>query len=160
MNDLPSEDWINQWPEYANTNHKKATIQDPYSSQKDKKLFTDGWFVPTMPDLNQRNPYMATYLIQNTLWWIETSGISGIRMDTYPYPNKEFMTDWTCAVMTEYPNFSVVGEEWTTNVPTVSYWQQGKVNHDGYTSCLPSLMDFPLQSAFAQALNNIHSLEC
>lgn len=153
MQDLPSEDWINQWPEYTETNHKKTVILDPYASKIDYKQFFDGWFVPSMPDLNQRNESMAKYLIQNTLWWIEYSGISGIRMDTYPYPDMYFMSDWTKAVMEEYPNFNIVGEEWVTRPTIVSYWQKGKKNQNGYTSYLKSLMDFPLQNALVTSLN-------
>ncbi|MDE3742940.1 glycoside hydrolase family 13 protein [Maribacter polysaccharolyticus] len=153
MQDLPSEDWINQWPEYTETNHKKTVILDPYASKIDYKQFFDGWFVPSMPDLNQRNGSMAKYLIQNTLWWIEYSGISGIRMDTYPYPDMYFMSDWTKAVMDEYPNFNIVGEEWVTRPTIVSYWQKGKKNHNGYDSYLKSLMDFPLQNALVTSLN-------
>ena len=153
MQDLPSEDWINQWPEYTETNHKKTVILDPYASKIDYKQFFDGWFVPSMPDLNQRNESMAKYLIQNTLWWIEYSGISGIRMDTYPYPDMYFMSDWTKAVMDEYPNFNIVGEEWVTRPTIVSYWQKGKKNQNGYTSYLKSLMDFPLQNALVTSLN-------
>ncbi len=152
MKDLPSEDWINQWPAYTGTNHTRTVTIDPYASEYDKKRFFDGWFVPTMPDMNQRNPYMARYLIQNTLWWIEYAGISGIRMDTYPYPDMYFMSDWTVAVMKEYPNFNIVGEEWSLLPSVVSYWQKGKQNANGYTSELKSVMDFPLQDATRMAL--------
>ncbi len=152
MDDLPANDWINFDGEYVNTNHRRTTQHDSYASGWDKKHFADGWFVRTMPDLNQRNPLLAKYLIQNTIWWIEYAGIDGIRMDTYPYPDKYFMADWTCAVMDEYPNFNIVGEEWSENPVTVAYWQRGKDNPDGYTSCLPGLMDFPLQGAMIRAL--------
>lgn len=151
--DPPTTDWINFGGEYVNTSHRRNTVQDIHASEYDKKHFSDGWFVSTMPDMNQRNPLMADYLITNTIWWIEFAGLDGIRMDTYPYPDKEFMTDWTCRVMQEYPDFNIVGEEWVTNPAIVSYWQAGKQNHDGYVSCLPSLMDFPIQHALAEALN-------
>ena len=153
MEDLPMEDWINQWDEMTFTNHKKTLIQDPYAAQIDRKIFIDGWFVITMPDLNQRNELMATYLIQNAIWWIEYLGLAGIRMDTYPYPGGEYMTQWTRRIMEEYPNFNVVGEEWFGDPAIVSYWQKGKVNPDGYTSELKSLMDFPVQQAVVKALN-------
>jgi glycosidase len=118
---------------------------DPYSSDLDRREMVEGWFVPTMPDLNQRNKYMSTYLIQNSIWWIEYANLYGIRQDTYSYPFKAFMTDWTCAIMDEYPNFNLVGEEWVEDDPAlISYWQRNKENVDGYTSCLPSAMDFPL----------------
>ncbi|NJB37682.1 glycoside hydrolase family 13 protein [Croceivirga sp. JEA036] len=157
MKDLPSDDWINQWDTYTQTNHKKTVVLDPYATKKDTKEFFDGWFVPTMPDLNQRNATMANYLIQNTLWWIEYSGIAGIRMDTYPYPDMYFMRDWTAAVMAEYPNFNIVGEEWVLRPTIVSYWQKGKENANGYTSELKSVMDFPIQHALVNSLNDTNS---
>ena len=152
MKDLPTNDWINNGGKYTQTNHKRTTLRDPYASDYDKKGFTDGWFVETMPDLNQRNPLMATYLIQNTIWWIEYLNLAGIRMDTYPYSDMHFMTDWTCAVMEEYPNFNICGEEWITDPATLAYWQKGKNNPDGYTSCLPGLLDFPIQDALTKGL--------
>ena len=152
MKDLPAHDWLNFQDSLVITNHKKSVIQDPYVADSDYRGFVDGWFVSTMPDLNQRNPHMAAYLIQNSIWWIEYLGLAGIRMDTYPYPDKDFMADWTCVVMDEYPNFNVVGEEWVGNPNLVAFWQRGKQNPNGYTSCLPSLMDFPLQEAMRDGL--------
>jgi len=105
-----------------------------------------------MPDLNQKNPLVATYLIQNSIWWIEYLGLAGVRVDTYPYPDMYFMAEWTKQVMTEYPNFNIVGEEWSNNPAVVSYWQRGKTNHNGYISWLPSLMDFPIQESLEKAL--------
>ncbi|MFC7002336.1 cyclomaltodextrinase C-terminal domain-containing protein [Pseudobowmanella zhangzhouensis] len=105
-----------------------------------------------MPDLNQRNPLLATYLIQNSIWWIETAKLSGIRLDTYSYPDSAFLSEYTRRVMQEYPNFSMVGEEWSTNPAIVSYWQRGTKRHDGYQSALSSLMDFPLQDAVVKGL--------
>ncbi|MCB0519880.1 MAG: glycoside hydrolase family 13 protein [Lewinellaceae bacterium] len=160
MKDPPMDDWINFPDKYQETNHRKSVIQDPHASQLDHKIFTDGWFVPTMPDLNQRNPLMATYLTQNSIWWVEYLGLAGIRMDTYPYPDMDYMADWTKALMTEYPNFNIVGEEWHENPAIVSYWQKGKVNTNGYTSDLKSLMDFPLQAALSRALNNPDPNRC
>ncbi len=157
MDDKPTSDWINEWSEYTGTNHRKVTIQDPYASQHDLKIFTDGWFVPTMPDLNQRNPLMANYLTQNAIWWIEYLGLAGIRMDTYPYPDMDYMTEWTARVAEEYPDFNVVGEEWFGDPAIVSYWQEGKTNPNGYTSSLKSLMDFPVQETMVKALTSEES---
>lgn len=157
MEDSPTDDWINHWPEYTETSHRKTVIQDPYASDLDKKVFTDGWFVKTMPDLNQRNELMATYLIQNSIWWVEYLGLAGIRMDTYPYPDMDFMTDWTKAMMVEYPDLNIVGEEWNGRPAIVAYWQKGKINPNGYTSDLRSLMDFPVQQALVNALNHEES---
>lgn len=152
MKSLPTEDWLNSAHEYAETNHARTTIHDSYASDFDRKVFTDGWFVKTMPDLNQRNPFLAQYLIQNTLWWIEYAGLSGLRADTYSYPDKEFLSEWSRRVMEEYPHFSIVGEEWSGNPAVVAYWQRGKKNHDGYVSYTPSMMDFPLREALLEGL--------
>ena len=154
MNDLPDTDWINFDNKFVNTTHQRAVIQDVHVSEYDKKMFTDGWFVETMPDLNQKNKLLATYLIQNAIWWIEYADIDGIRMDTYPYPDKDFMSDWTCAVMAEYPGFNIVGEEWSENPAIIAHWLKGKVNSNGYSSCLPGAMDFPIQGALRKSLTN------
>jgi len=153
MDDLPTDDWLNSTKEYVQTNHKKSVVQDPYGSQIDRQTFVDGWFVRTMPDLNQRNELLGTYLTQNSIWWIEYADLAGIRMDTYPYPDMNYMTEWTKAVMEEYPHFNVVGEEWNGNPAIVSYWQKGKQNPNGYTSELKSLMDFPVQENLVKALS-------
>lgn len=158
MQDLPFEDWIHDQEAFLEgeqpeiTNHRRTTNQDPYASEADSRLMEEGWFVSAMPDLNQDNPYLANYLIQNSLWWIETLGLGGIRQDTYPYPDKEFMARWAGRIMQEYPNFSIVGEEWSYNPLLVGYWQQGARNKDGYESHLTSGMDFPIQSAIVQGL--------
>jgi glycosidase len=154
MNDLPDTDWINFDNKFVNTTHQRAVIQDVHVSEYDKKMFTDGWFVETMPDLNQKNKLLSTYLIQNAIWWIEYADIDGIRMDTYPYPDKDFMSDWTCAVMAEYSGFNIVGEEWSENPAIVAHWLKGKVNPNGYSSCLPGAMDFPIQGALRKSLTN------
>ncbi len=154
MNDIPMPDWINNYPDYTITNHRRTVNQDPYASASDNEGMVDGWFVPTMPDLNQRNPFMAKYLIQNSIWWIEYAGLEGIRQDTWPYPDKYMMAEWTKQVLKEYPNFNIVGEEWSLNSAIVSYWQKGKMNTDGYQCFLPSLMDFPLQNSVSQGLKN------
>jgi len=150
--DLPAKDWINFPDQYVESNHEHITVQDPYASEYDKIRFSDGWFVPTMPDLSQRNPLLADYLTQNALWWIEYLGLAGIRMDTYAYADKHFISEWSRRIMTEYPDFNIVGEESNRNPTVVSYWQRGKKNPDGYVSFLPSLLDFPLQRALADAL--------
>ena len=152
MDDLPTDDWLNFQESRQITNHEHISEQDPYASNYDKNLYSDGWFVDTMPDLNQRNPLLADYLTQNALWWIEYLGLAGIRMDTYPYPDKHYMSEWTRRLMVEYPGFNMVGEEWTDNPAAMAYWQTGKVNQDGYVSYLPSLMDFPLQNALRWGL--------
>lgn len=152
MKDLPSKEWINSSDTIVFTNHKKTVLQDPYVSPSDYKEMVDGWFTKLMPDLNQRNQLLATYLIQNSIWWVEYAGLSGIRVDTYPYSDRGFLRDMTCRILDEYPNLNIVGEEWNENPAIVSFWQKGKVNANGYTSCLPGLMDFPLQSSFNKGL--------
>ena len=165
MKDLPFKDWVNLQENYEknidhwnndvtiNSNHRRTTNQDIYASEVDSDNNSQGWFVSTMPDLNQQNRYMAKYLIQNSIWWIETAQLNGIRQDTYPYPDKDFMSDWAGAIMTEYPNFSIVGEEWSYNPLLIGYWQDGANNKDGYDSNLKSTMDFAMQANVVNALN-------
>lgn len=153
MKDLPSDDWINFGGEFVRTNHRRSVVHDPYAPEGDKKLFSDGWFVKAMPDLNQRNPLMAQYLIQNSIWWIEYAHLQGIRHDTHSYPDKDFMADWSCAIMAEYPKLNIVGEEWSPNQNFVAYYQRGNNNEDGYQSCMPSMMDFPMQISLAPGLS-------
>lgn len=153
MKDPPTHDWINyQDKPLLETNHQKTLHPDPYAAPEDLAILEDGWFVQTMPDLNVRQPFLANYLIQNSLWWIEYAGLAGIRMDTYLYPESHFMSDWTKRVMTEYPHFTITGEVWFHQPPFVAYWQRGKQNADGYVSYLPSLFDFPLNDAMIKAL--------
>ncbi|GAA3614734.1 glycoside hydrolase family 13 protein [Flavivirga amylovorans] len=169
MKDLPFKDWVNYQEVYEanrgswtnkttiSSNHKRTTNQDLYASKKDKEAMGNGWFVSGMPDLNQRNPFMARYIIQNSIWWIETVGLGGIRQDTYPYPDKDFMSDWAGTIMNEYPNFSIVGEEWSFNPLLIGYWQDGANNKDGYDSNLKSPMDFAMQGLIIEALNENES---
>ena len=154
MNDLPSKDWINFEGEFIQTNHIHEAVHDPYLTKSQKDLFTNGWFVETMPDLNQDNEFLSTYLIQVSIWWIEFADLSGYRIDTYPYVNKNFLSQWSKRISEEYPNFNYVGEEWTSNVTMVSYWQKGSKTYDDYDSFIPSMMDFPLQSALNKAIQS------
>ncbi len=152
MNDLPFKNWINYPDVYQPTNHRRTVNEDMYASEFDKDLMARGWFDTTMPDMNGQNPFMANYLIQNNIWWIETLQLGGLRQDTYCYSDKTFSKNWSCRIMNEYPNFSMVGEEWSLNPLIASYWQEGKQTHDGYKSCLGSTMDFPLQTALVNGL--------
>jgi glycosidase len=147
MQDVPAKDWFSNSNTFAPTSHIREAMQDPHAAQADRENFTQGWFVETMPDLNQRNPLMATYLIQNTLWWVEYAGLSGLRIDTYGYSDHAFLTEWSRRVTEEYPNLGIVGEEWSGSPVTVSYWQRGRKPANGYVSYLPTLFDFPLQEA-------------
>jgi neopullulanase len=152
MKDLPFKNWINYPDSMQNTNHRRTVNQDPYASQYDSKLMVKGWFVRSMPDVNHDNPFLANYIIQNNIWWIEKLMLKGIRQDTYPYSQKKFLEQWSCRIMNEYPQFGLVGEEWTTNPLIVAYWQKGKLNSTGYKGCMGSTMDFPMQAAMVQAL--------
>ena len=148
VKDMPSKDWFNtpEWMTegdnyYLQTSYKLTPVLDPYASKVDKRETVDGWFVRSMPDLNQKNPHVMTYLIQNSEWWIETVGIDGIRMDTYPYADRKAMSQWMKILNEEYPNFNTVGETWVTEPAYTAAWQKdsklSKVN-----SYLKTVMDF------------------
>lgn len=154
MQDLPSRDWINHNGQYSPTNHRREALHDPHGVEEDARGFDQGWFVKTMPDLNQRNPFLAQYLIQHAIWWVEFAELSGIRVDTYPYSDKAFLSQWTKRLMLEYPNLTITGEEWTTNPAMLAYWQRGSQRYDDYQSYLPSVIDFPLQQALVNALKS------
>ena len=154
MKDLPSSDWVNNKGIFKRSSHAHEVIYDPYVTKSQIREMTDGWFVKTMPDLNQRNSFLATYLIQNSIWWIEYADLSGIRVDTYPYADKEFLSEWSGRIISEYPNFNFVGEEWNMNSSMIAYWQSGSQNNDGYISSIPSMMDFPLQNALVRSLKD------
>ena len=154
MDDPPTADWFHDQDTYGQTNYRGSAAMDPYASEHDRDKLVNGWFVPSMPDLNQDNDLLATYLIQNTLWWIEYSGIDGIRMDTYLYADQEYMAQWTTRVLEEYPDFNIVGESWVHKVPHEAYWQDNFQGHPNeYDSNLPSVTDFPLTFALRDAFN-------
>ena len=157
MADLPEKDWLNFQNKYTETSHRRTVVQDPYAAPADKELFVSGWFVPSMPDLNQRNPHMAKYLIQNTIWWIEYAGLSGVREDTYGYADADFLSLWGKTIMEEYPNFSMVGEEWSSNPAVVAHWQKGKQNPSGHIPYMNSMMDFHIHDTLKIALNEEES---
>ena len=170
VSDLPSKDWLNvsAWLKghdkrdkngevhtakgYLQTSYKLTPVMDPYASEVDKRETVDGWFVPTMPDLNHRNPHVMNYLIQNSIWWIETAGIDGIRMDTYPYADAAGMARWMKRLDDEYPNFNVVGETWVTEPAYTASWQKNSrlTEHNSY---LKTVMDFSFFDKLAKAKN-------
>ena len=164
--DMPSKDWFNtpEWltepktedhqpmdnSSFLQTSYKLTPVKDPYASQIDLHETVDGWFVPTMPDLNQRNPHVMTYLIQNSIWWIETIGIDGIRMDTYPYADAKGMARWMKELDEEYPNFNTVGETWVTEPAYTAAWQKdSKLSEEN--SYLKTVMDFSFFDKLSQA---------
>ena len=158
VKDLPSRDWLNvpEWlsgkeedkAKYLQTSYKLTPVLDPYAAEVDKRETVDGWFVPSMPDLNQRNPHVIKYLIQNSVWWIETVGIDGIRMDTYPYADREAMALWMKTLEREYPNFNTVGETWVTEPAYTAAWQKDS-KLSSINSYLKTVMDF----AFYERVN-------
>ena len=173
--DMPTKDWLNlpNWLEeskgssnpegthFQQTSYKLTPVLDPYASKTDLRETTEGWFVPTMPDLNQRNPHLMRYLIQNSFWWIETVGIDGIRMDTYPYAYADAMAQWMKELDAEYPNFNTVGETWVTEPAYTAAWQKGfALSADGSdpklkvsNSYLKTVMDFSFFDKINQAKN-------
>jgi neopullulanase len=143
MNDLPSKDWINNDGVFLQTNHATVTAMDIHAAPTEKRNFLDGWFTRGMPDLNQRNHHLATYLIQNSIWWIEEMRIDGIRQDTYSYMDYDFLARWCKAVQDEYPAFNIVGETWY-NKSTSSAWWQANSKLSSKNSHLKTAMDFSL----------------
>jgi len=152
VNDLPSNDWVNSDKDF-HTTYRGSVLADPHSSNVDVFRFSAGWFVSTMPDLNQRNPLVATYFIQNTIWWIEYAGINGIRIDTYPYPYQDFMSALCQRVSEEYPDITLLGETWLQKISLVSYFQQNSPVNSDFNSHLHTVTDFPLFYAVKDAFN-------
>lgn len=155
MKDLPTNDWIHQFENFTQTNHKRSTISDTNASKIDTDICLDGWFVSSMPDLNQKNPLVLNYLKQNAIWWIEYADLDGLRVDTYNYADPEGVTAWTKSITDEYPNFNIVGEIWMHNQAQMAYWQKdSKVGAiQNFNSQLPSVMDFTLHDAIGTIFN-------
>jgi len=151
--DKPSKDWFNYRSNYVQTSFKTASVMDIHASAFEKKIATDGWFTSVMPDFNQRNRHVARYLIQSSIWWIEYAGINGIRQDTHPYADFDFMSQWCKEVLDEYPYFNIVGETWLNSNVLVSYWQKDSKLAAPQNSNLPTVMDFPLQALMNQAFD-------
>lgn len=151
--DLPFADWVHQWDEYTQSNWTFSTNMDFNASKSDLYQMESGWFDRSMADMNLDNPYLLRYFQQWAIWWIEYSDLDGFRVDTYPYNEKMPMSEWCKAVMTEYPNFNIVGEVWTSSIPQLAYWQGGNCNKDGFNSNLKSIMDFPLHDAMRSAMS-------
>nr|WP_239474293.1 glycoside hydrolase family 13 protein [Phocaeicola plebeius] len=151
--DKPSKDWFNYRSNYVQTSFKTASVMDIHASAYEKKIATDGWFTSVMPDFNQRNRHVARYLIQSSIWWIEYAGINGIRQDTHPYADFDFMSQWCKEVLDEYPYFNIVGETWLNSNVLVSYWQKDSRLAAPLNSNLPTVMDFPLQALMNQAFD-------
>ncbi|AZQ45168.1 alpha-amlyase [Nonlabens ponticola] len=165
MDDLPTQTWIHQFDDnkdrdfpvagYANSSYRQTTQLDPYASDRDETYAEKGWFVSSMPDLNQSEPLVLNYLIQNAIWWIEYAGLGGLRVDTYAYNEKEGIAKWTKAIMDEYPNFTIVGETWMHDQAQIAFWQKDSpvAAIQSYNTHLPSVMDFTLHDAVLTAFN-------
>ena len=154
MKDLPYEDWINQFPSFTNTNNCFTANYDTNASEYDRQLSNRGWFDHPMPDMNLENKDLLKYFQQWAIWWIEYADLDGLRVDTYPYIEKIPGSEWLAAIRNEYPGINIVGECWTRPAPAVAYWQSGVKNFDGFDSHLPTVMDFPVEEAIRQALEN------
>jgi glycosidase len=152
MKDLPDSNWIHHWPEFTRSNYRAGVVTDPYRSDYDKTKMQKGWFDTTMPDFDQNDPFVADYLIQNSIWWIEYAGLDAIRMDTYPYSDESFMRNWMKRIKLEYENFSVVGECWLNSPSALSYWLQNSPL-SSQSSQLTNVFDFPLCFAIQKAFN-------
>lgn len=151
--DRPQDDWFNFRSNYVQTSFKTASVMDIHASDYEKAIATDGWFTQVMPDLNQRNRHVARYLIQSSIWWIEYAGINGIRQDTHPYADYDFMSTWCKEVLEEYPHFNIVGETWLNSNVLVSYWQKDSKLAAPKNSNLPTVMDFPLTDLMSKAFD-------
>lgn len=153
IKDMPMKNWVNEWDEFTRSNYRGMTISSPNSAAADRKYMNKGWFDYTMADLNQKNPHVFKYLVQNSIWWIEFANLDGIRMDTYPYPDKDAMAEWAKIIKSEYPNFSIVAESWLHLPMHTAYWQEGAFTFDDYNSNVKSVTDFPLHYAVNAAFN-------
>lgn len=159
IRDLPSKDWIHYWANnetgFKRSNYRMTTQFDVNAATIDAIACMDGWFDTTMPDMNQKNPMVVNYMVQNAIWWIEFAGLDGLRVDTYSYNDKYGIAQWTKRIMEEYPNFNIVGEVWMHDQAQISYWQKdSKISAiEGYNSYLPSVMDFTLHDAILQAFD-------
>jgi len=153
--DLPTYEWVHQFPGYSQSNYRMATQFDTNAAAIDKRQCVDGWFVSSMPDLNQSNPLVLNYLTQNAIWWIEYADLDGFRVDTYSYNDKEGIAKWTKAITDEYPYFNIAGEVWMNDQAQMAYWQKdSKIGAiESYNSHLPTVMDFTGMDALAQAFN-------
>lgn len=153
MNDLPADTWIHKFDQFTRSNYRMSTVNDPYASEQDKMLNTKGWFDTSMPDMNLTHPLVLKYFKQFAIFWVEYADLDGLRVDTYPYNDVHAASEWTQAIMDEYPNLNIVGECWQHRPSEVAYWQAGTKNYDNYNSNLKSVMDFPLTDAFMVAFN-------
>jgi neopullulanase len=150
--DLPDSNWVHWFPQFTRTNYRAETLMDPYASKADQSIMTNGWFDKHMPDLNQQDPLLATYLIQNSIWWIEYAGIDAFRIDTYAYPDQEFMSKLDKALMREYPDFFIFGETWVQGSPIQAWFPQNTISSKPLDSYMHGVTDFQLYYAITKGL--------
>ncbi|MBI1267312.1 MAG: alpha-amylase [Cryomorphaceae bacterium] len=150
--DLPDSSWLNVWDDYTRTNYRAVALVDPYAAEYDKKQMTDGWFDRHMPDLNQRNPHLANYLIQHSIWWAGHYGIDSYRIDTYAYPDQLFMKELAERLHSEFPTLFLFGETWVHGTPVQAWFTESNGTLKSYNSDLESVTDFQLYYAINKAL--------
>ena len=151
--DPPAKDWVNQWPKFTRSNYNSQALNDPYRAEYDTKRYNEGWFDTSMPDVNQSNPLVAKYMIQNFIWWVEYTGLDGYRIDTYPYSDPKFLMNWGQALLDEYPKLGMFGEAWVGSTAQQAFFARNifaPVN--GFKSNLPGVLDFQSQGAIQDAL--------
>ena len=153
IKDMPSKDWVHQWPSFTKTTYKDQVIFDPYASQTDRKAMTDGWFDGHMPDMNQNNPFVRNYFTQSHIWWVEYSGLDGFRLDTYAYNDLGYMAEWAKAVTAEYPHLTYFGETWVHGLPNQAYFTEGNTINQNFDTGLQSVTDFQALWGINEALN-------
>ncbi len=155
MNDLPADDWINQWPAYQNTNHKEQALFDIHGSAKDKEVMESGWFVPHLPDLNLRNPLLATFLIQQAIWMTQTFQLDGWRVDTYKYCDPVFLNKLNDALEKEFPSITSLAEATVGTVAAGAWFCRNNLNIPFKSNCT-GILDFPVCDAMLEATRNNH----
>lgn len=151
--DMPMKSWVNEWPAFTQTSYRDEPVMDPHASEIDRKKQLDGWFVTTMPDFNERNPYVQNYLTQNHIWWIEYAGIDGLRLDTYAYNDPAYMADWAMKLQAEFPHLSIFGETLVNSVASQAFFTEGNTVNRGLDTHLPGITDAMMKSAVFEALN-------
>jgi glycosidase len=152
--DMPMKDWVHQWPKYTRSNFKYEPIMDPHGNAMDRKLMLDGWFDHRMADMNENNPYVQNFLTQNHIWWVEYAGVDGLRLDTYPYNDPDYMAKWAVDVKAEFPQLSIFGEVLTTNPVVSAYFTQGNTINRGLDTHLPGITDAAIKDGIYDALND------
>lgn len=153
LKDMPSKDWVHNWPEFTKSSFKDQVLFDPYASEADRKIMTDGWFDGHMPDLNQKNDFVKNYLTQSHIWWIEYAGLDGFRLDTYAYNDPEFMAEWAKLIKAEYPRFTFFAETWVHGMPNQAFFTQGNTINRGFDTELPGVTDFQTLWGINETLN-------